>query len=106
MRFGHVFAVVVCQVAFLMGCSDAGGMPPPVGDSDGGPVKDDDAMPTIVPCSTPAYSCPCTEIGAKHDCGRVYRYSKGHVDCSEGYLTCQEDGTWGECVGDSIYDGG
>jgi hypothetical protein len=102
-RSAIVASLVLCG---LVGCSDAS-TPPYIADTEGGPVieRDHDAAPEV-PCATPATGCPCTEAGAKFDCGRVYRISGAYVSCSEGFLTCEEDGGWSECVGDSIYDGG
>ena len=88
------------SIVALAGCDD--GTPPPLGDSDGGLESDGTSK---APCSTPATGCPCAEAGAQFYCGVVYRYSGTHVDCSPGYLTCQDDGGWGDCVGDTIFDG-
>ncbi len=88
-------------LAMIASCSD--GAPPVISDSDGGPNTKTDAAP--VTCSTPATGCPCDDAGAQVDCGKVYRISGNHVDCSEGYMTC-ESGKWGACVGASVYDGG
>jgi hypothetical protein len=95
-----VFAA--CVGSLIAACSDAG--PPPIQDSDGGPNNKTDAAP--IPCSSPAQGCPCDDAGAKFDCGKVYRISGNHVDCSEGFLTCQSSGKWGACIGASVYDGG
>jgi hypothetical protein len=86
----------------LIACSD--GAPPPIQDSDGGPNTKTDAAPVL--CGSPSQGCPCEDAGAKFDCGKVYRISGKHVDCSEGYLTCGTDGKWGACIGASVYDGG
>ncbi len=95
--------LVVLLGLLTVGCSD-GGMPPPIQDSDGG-LPNNDGGTTSEPCSTPAQGCPCADAGAQFYCGVIYRVSGKHVDCSPGYLTCQDDGTWSACVGASIYDG-
>ena len=86
----------------LAACSDTA-MPPPLGDYDGGLPKSDVAAPP--PCSTPAESCPCDDAGAQYSCGTIYRVSGTHVDCSNGYLTCQANGTWSACQGPTIWHG-
>ncbi len=88
------------------GCSAAG--PPFVTDGDGGsPPVERDATPAdeVTLCGMPAPGCPCAEAGATVDCGRVYRISGTYVTCSEGVLTCQDDGGWSACIGDSTYSG-
>jgi len=92
-------------ILMTVGCSDPG-MPPPIGDGDGGVVTHQDGS-SVVPCSTPAATCPCEDagVGAQVYCGVIYRVSGKHVDCSPGYLTCQEDGTWSACTGAQVYDG-
>jgi hypothetical protein len=99
-----MIAKAVLVALLTIGCSDPG-MPPPIQDSDGGIIGDNDGSTQIVPCSTPSASCPCSDAGAKYYCGVIYRVSGKHVDCSPGYLTCQDDGTWSECLGAQIYDG-
>ncbi len=86
-----------------IGCSDPG-MPPPITDGEGGVVTHEDGG-AVVPCSSPAAGCPCDDAGAQVYCGTIYRVSGKHVDCSPGYFTCQDDGTWSACTGASIYDG-
>ncbi len=86
----------------VVGCSDPG-MPPPITDGDGGVISHTDS--SIDPCASPNAGCPCSDAGAQVYCGVIYRVSGKHVDCSPGYLTCQEDGTWSACTGASIYDG-
>jgi hypothetical protein len=86
----------------LAACSD--GMPPPITDTDGGaPVRIDSGP--VDPCASPAPGCACDDAGAQAYCGMIYRVSGTHVDCSRGYYTCQTDGTWSDCVGDTVYDG-
>jgi len=108
MDLGRLAAsIVVIGVAVLggtlTGCSD-GAQPPPLGDHDGGgPSTGDVSAPP--PCSTPAQNCPCDDAGAQFSCGIIYRVSGTHVDCSQGYLTCQADGTWSACEGPSIFQG-
>jgi hypothetical protein len=101
-RFGVAFAVTALLCGGLAACSD-GAQPPPIGDSDSSTTKDDDSG--IVPCSTPAPGCSCAEAGAQFYCGVVYRRSGELLECSPGYLTCQDDGGWSGCVGPTIYDG-
>ncbi len=108
MHKGRLATVVGTIALGLMGgltaaCSD-GVQPPPLGDYDGGlPNNGDVAAPP--PCSTPAENCPCDDAGAQYYCGIIYRVSGTHVDCSKGYLTCQDNGTWSACEGPSIYQG-
>jgi hypothetical protein len=92
-------AILGCAFA---ACSD--GLPPPISDSDASPPPRVDSGP-VAPCASPAPGCPCADAGAQVSCGLVYRISGTHVDCSPGYLTCEVDGGWSDCVGASIYDG-
>ena len=89
--------------AAIVGCS-AADTPPMIGDGDAAPpptVEHDSGA-----CASPAAGCPCQDVGAQVGCGTIYRISGSHVDCSEGYFTCQEDGKWSDCVGPSVFDGG
>lgn len=89
-----LFAATACSAA----------PPPMIGDSDSGlPPRDDAALGA---CEVPAPGCPCTDPGKKIGCGTIYRKSGTHVDCSEGYITCQDDGEWSDCVGPTVWDGG
>ena len=99
-------------IVVLVGCSAA---PPMIQDGDGGtsPVErgaeegdGGNGAVTRGACIDPAPGCPCQDVGSEAYCGMVYRKSGTHVDCSPGYVTCEADGVWGACVGDSIWDGG
>jgi len=104
-RRGGVIVASALACAVALACSDAQ-QPPPIADPDGSAkVPVDGGGTTIPPCSEPAPGCPCDDAGAQSYCGLVYRISGTHVDCSPGYLTCQEDGGWGDCLGAEIYDG-
>ncbi len=94
---------VVSLTVLVLACSDAGA-PPTIGDVEGGLVQGHGT--TSSPCSTPAPGCACSDAGAQHDCGRVYRTSGQYVSCEEGKMTCGDDGVWGACIGPSVYDGG
>jgi len=100
--FARAFVFAACALSSIVACSD--GAPPIIGDSDGGPNTKTDVA--IVPCSTPAAGCPCDDAGAQVSCGTIYRISGNHVDCSEGHITCQSDGTWSACVGATVFNGG
>jgi hypothetical protein len=93
---------VVCLVCLLAGCSAA--QPPLISDGDGG--IDHGEAAAMPPCYTAAPGCPCAEAGAKQFCGYIYRRVGNYVACQPGYLTCEADGGWGDCLGASIYDGG
>jgi len=93
LRLSMVFAA--CAIAIAAACSNGG--PPNLGDSDGATS----IVPTGV-CSDGKQGCPCTTQGATADCGEVVRQSADYVTCSEGTSTCT-NGTWGACVGDTIY---
>ena len=84
--------------------------PPPIADSDAAPPPkhppDGAPTPPPDPCATPNPGCPCDDAGTQYYCGKVYRTSGTLVECSDGYLTCQPDGGWGDCVGDGIWDAG
>ena len=60
-------------------------------------------MEAGIPCSTPQAGCPCSKEGEQEYCGTVYRISGNHVDCSKGYVTCQNDGKWSACEGAKIF---
>lgn len=79
-------------------CSDR--PPPPLGDNDSSTTDD----VVIVPCATPAPTCPCPEAGVQESCGTVYHYSGSYVTCSKEYMTCGDDGTWGSCVGPQVFN--
>jgi hypothetical protein len=105
-RFGLICALVALSCSAFAACSD-GAQPPPIGDPDSGTIKippDDDAA-NVAPCSTPAPGCPCADAGVQFYCGVVYRKSGSLLECSPGYLTCQDDGGWSGCIGPTIYDG-
>lgn len=101
-------AWVGCALACAATAACSASQPPPISDTDGGvgKVPIDSSVPPPDPCAAPAAGCPCTDAGAQVYCGKVYRVSGTHIDCSDGYLTCQDDGGWSGCVGDAIYDGG
>lgn len=88
-----------------LGCS-SNDKPPPLGDLDGSVVvvPPSDAA-SNGPCDPPKAGCPCSKPGEQVYCGIIYRASAGRVDCSKGYVTCQEDGGFGPCEGASIYMG-
>ncbi|MDX2055984.1 MAG: PA14 domain-containing protein [Polyangiaceae bacterium] len=52
-------------------------------------------------CVTPNDGCACGVAGQTVACG-VVRQSGDYKACSMGERTCQPNGTWGTCVGDSI----
>jgi hypothetical protein len=95
--------IFVVGAAIVACTTDA--QPPPIGDSDGGPDYDSDV--TLAPCAKPNPGCGCADAGtgAKVFCGNVYRISGTHLDCSPGYITCGTNEVWGDCIGDSIFDG-
>ncbi len=104
-RLGVMCALAALLCGGFVACSD--GTPPPISDPDSATLKvppNDDAA-SVPPCSTPAPNCPCAEAGAQYYCGIVYRRSGDLLECSPGYLTCQDDGGWSGCVGPTIYDG-
>lgn len=104
-RRGGGLLACALAAACLAACSDA--RPPPIANPDAsGKVPIDGGGVTVPPCATPAPGCPCDDAGAQSYCGLVYRVSGTHVDCSPGYLTCQDDGGWSACEGAAIYDGG
>jgi hypothetical protein len=78
-------------------CGD--NMPPIIGDNDASSTKD----VVIAPCSTPASTCPCSEAGVTEVCGTEFHYSGSYVTCSKQYITCQDNGTWGPCVGALVF---
>jgi hypothetical protein len=52
-------------------------------------------------CGHPNPGCPCSDVAAVGDCGKVELKVGSYVSCSMGKTTC--DGTkWGECQGDTI----
>jgi len=75
------------------------GNPGQIGDQDSSTSHLDGGGPN---CNTPEVGCPCTTPGAQAACGQVVRKSGDYVTCSEGQMTCTA-GTWGSCVGDTIY---
>jgi hypothetical protein len=96
MTLRSLLATAACAaVALAAACSS--GNPPNLGDSDGSGVK----PPTGV-CSDGKQGCACTTEGATAACGEVVRQSGTYVTCSQGTSTCT-NGTWGACVGDSVY---
>jgi hypothetical protein len=104
-RFAAVCALATLVFGAFAACSD-GAEPPAIGDPDSAPTKippnDDAAAP---PCSTPAPGCGCAEAGVQFYCGVIYRKAGELLECSPGYLTCQDDGGWSGCTGPSVYDG-
>lgn len=87
----------LCVLAFACSGDDR---PPPLTDSEGG--TDIDAG-SATPCDPPTEGCPCSDAGSQLYCGTVYRVSGTHVDCSKGYRTCSDQGSWGPCEGPKIY---
>jgi hypothetical protein len=55
-------------------------------------------------CANHEAGCPCDKPGDSIDCGRVKRYAGDYVWCSTGMQTCEDDGTWGKCIGDETAD--
>jgi len=99
--------IALASFTFAFACS--GAAPPMIADEDRDAAVERDAQRVAEeadPCATPAPGCPCADSGETFSCGLVYRISGSHVDCSPGSLTCQDDGGWSDCIGDSIWDGG
>jgi hypothetical protein len=96
------FLRFVVVLSGTVACSD-NAVPPPIEDTDGGPITAPDS--SLPPCATPAPGCPCADAGAQSYCGVIYRKSGTYVSCSPGYLTCQDDGGWSACEGPTVYDG-
>lgn len=87
-----VFVVSFALVA-VAACGD--NQPPIIGDTDGGGTND----VYVAPCSVPTAGCPCPEAGASEICGTEFHYAGSYVTCSKEYITCQDNGMWGPCVG-------
>ena len=99
----RTFLALSALAIALFGCS-AADTPPMISDGDAAPPPTETHDSGA--CASPAAGCPCQDVGAQVACGTIYRISGSHVDCSEGYFTCQEDGKWSDCVGPSVFDGG
>jgi hypothetical protein len=53
-------------------------------------------------CTRPGQvGCPCDEIGASVECGKVVTRNGDYVTCSLGRTTC-DGNVWGPCIGDHI----
>lgn len=89
-------------VLFGAGCSDAN-TPPVLGDPMSMPTEMVQQNEGGAPCSTPSQGCPCTTPGEQVYCGVIYRISGSRVDCSKGYVTCQDDGKYSACEGARIF---
>ena len=89
--------VVGVALVTVVACGD--NMPPIIGESDASGNKD----VYVAPCSSPAAGCPCAEAGVTEVCGTEFHYSGSYVTCSKEYITCQDDGTWGPCVGAIVF---
>lgn len=82
----------------IVGCGSR--LPPNLGDNDASNGNDVE----IAPCTQAAPGCPCPEAGVQESCGTVYHYSGSYVTCAEEYMTCQDDSTWGSCVGPQVFN--
>jgi len=83
-------------VSLAIACSAP---PPPIlGDPDSGTTD-----VYVPPCSVPAEGCPCEEAGVQEVCGTVYHYAGSYTTCAKEYITCQDDGTWSDCVGPTVF---
>ena len=52
----------------------------------------------------PNPGCPCTDVGAVGECGKVELKLGTYVACSMGKMTCTGAQKWGSCVGDTVVD--
>ncbi len=68
-----------------------------------GPSENPPPPPNADQCATPNPGCPCTDVGAVTDCGKVELKIGTYVACSMGKMTC-EGSQWGACIGDTVVD--
>lgn len=72
--------------------------------SDAGCGDDCDAGPDVVqpdPCETatePTAGCECETPGEQVYCGQAYAKIGDQVVCGPGFMTCEADSHWGECI--------
>lgn len=101
-----VRALLIFVISAVITACMTDAQPPPIGDSDGG-IDNDGGVVDLAPCAKPNPGCGCGDAGAgaKVSCGNVYRYSGTYLTCSPGYITCGTNEVWGDCVGDSVFDG-
>jgi hypothetical protein len=59
---------------------------------------------SIDACATPNPGCPCADVGAVGECGKVELKLGTYVACSMGKMTCTGAQKWGSCVGDTVVD--
>src|SRR5882672_4996906 len=96
-------SLLVALFLLTAACSDAN-TPPVLGDPMSMPKETTEQNEGGVPCSSPSQDCPCATPGEQVYCGTIYRISGSHVDCSKGYVTCQEDMKYSACEGARIFD--
>ncbi len=71
---------------------------------DGACDADADAEPDSPPVSTceaaaePKTGCPCETPGEQLYCGKVYVKFGEQTVCGPGYMTCDSNSLWGECI--------
>lgn len=104
-------SVTTLVLLFAFGCAVEQKSPPPIfnppkGDSggagegnEGGAPGSDASGGRSSVCTAEKTGCTCDEVGKTFDC-KEYQEFGDYVTCTIGVVTCQEDLTWGPCIGE------